>query len=476
MNTSNENMLLGLEDCERLTIEEVQSYYRKHLNPSIEKILSSFSFGNEIIASAEGVWIYTLNGRKILDVTGGAGVLNLGHNPIEILNARIEFQNKKRMEVHKSFFNQYMAGLAYNLAQILPGKLNNSFFCNSGAEAVEGALKIAYKYHQGKRKVILHADIAFHGKLIASGSLTSYFNKRFQFQETIEKDVFEYDNLNSLEEKFKQHKNNIYAVIIEPFSASHLKGPSDNFMSRLRELCDQSGALLIFDEVYTGWFKTGPLFSFMNTNVLPDIVTISKTLGGGKASISAYVATEKITLKAYGHLKDALLHTTTYNGFAEECATAIVSLNLLCKDQEKTKSTVLEIEKKLVTRLSTLKEKFPGQIESIAGRGALFGIYFKIRSSAMITIFEQLPPGFDSNGEFIEKVCIAAIVDKMYDAYGVHCLFMTSGRPALLISPSFCIKSEEIDFCIDSLEKILNEGIFIAVKDFVTKKVLKLFK
>ena len=153
----NDKKLLKVEDCEKLSNHEVRELYKKYINPAIERIFGAFDLGQEIVDHAEGVWIYTKNNEKILDATGGIGVLSHGHNNSRILNTRIKFQEQKRMEVHKTIFSPYMAALSHNIAQLLPGDLDFSFFCNSGAEAVEGAIKLAYKFHEGDRKIILHS-------------------------------------------------------------------------------------------------------------------------------------------------------------------------------------------------------------------------------------------------------------------------------------------------------------------------------
>ena len=173
--------LLSYQDCQKLSLKQIQDLYTNFINPALSTSLKSFSFGNEIVDKAKDTKIILKNKKKILDLTGGLGVLNIGHNPKNILNSRIKFQKDKRMEVHKNFFSQYSAALSHNLAQILPASLRYSYFCNSGAEAVDGAIKMAYKYYNGKRKLILHSDISFHGKLLSSLSISNYKESEFVF-------------------------------------------------------------------------------------------------------------------------------------------------------------------------------------------------------------------------------------------------------------------------------------------------------
>ena len=160
--------LYQVEDCDAFATAEVRDLYRRYVSAKQVDLIGSFGFGRDLAAHAEGAWITTRSGRRILDFTGGIGVLNHGHNHPRILAARAEFARKHRMEVHKNFLSPYVAALSHNIAQLMPGDLNVSYFPNSGAEAVEGALKMAYKVHGGQRAFVLHADISFHGKLFAA--------------------------------------------------------------------------------------------------------------------------------------------------------------------------------------------------------------------------------------------------------------------------------------------------------------------
>ena len=165
--------LYSIEEAENFKIDDIWALYRKYVNNSQVDLISSFGFGNDTVKKAEGIYIYTTDGKKIYDFTGGVGVLNHGHNHPRILRARKKFSESKKMEVHKNYFSPYIAALSCNIANLLPSDLNISYFPNSGAEAVEGAIKMAYKYHDGKRGVILHSDISFHGKTIGASNITS---------------------------------------------------------------------------------------------------------------------------------------------------------------------------------------------------------------------------------------------------------------------------------------------------------------
>ena len=188
------------------------------------------------------------------------------------------------MEVHKNFFSPYVAVLSHNIAQLLPKDLNISYFSNSGSDANEGALKLAYKYHEGKRDYVLFSNISFHGKRLGVGNITgsretSYFN----FQQILKYENFVYNNKDSVETNQRIKKNNesnIYAIIIEPFSASSLLSCEESFLKYLRNICDKN-IVLIYDEFILVGVKLK--IYFMNfKDVEPDVLTSGNHLVGVK--------------------------------------------------------------------------------------------------------------------------------------------------------------------------------------------------
>ena len=468
----NEKKLYTVDDCEKLTNQQVRELYKKHVNPAIEHLLGAFHLGEELIDHAEGVWLYARSGEKILDVTGGIGVLSHGHNNPRILNSRLNFQKQKRMEVHKTIFSPYVAALSHNIAELLPEDLDYSFFCNSGAEAVEGAIKLAYKYLDGKIKIILHSDISFHGKLLGSGTITASHEVRYKFPRISNTVQFEFNNIDSIIKNIDEYRNesgksDIYAIIVEPFSASYLRASDSKFLKQLKKICNDNDIVLIFDEVYTGWYKTGNLFNFLDSGIIPDILTTSKSLGGGKASISAYVSRGSILKKAYGSIRDATLHTTTYNGFGEECITAIEAINITQEEDFKNKS--LKIEKIVNERCKKLMTKHKNQVNECKGKGSLHGIFLKT-DTGFGKILNMLPLNLTKDKKFLPKLMAAAVSDWLFKNYKIYVLFSTTENVALLFAPSLIIDEKEIHYFFDSLESAFEKGIWKIVAKFSSKQ------
>jgi putrescine aminotransferase len=474
---SNGKSLYGLEDCLNLDIETVQDLYRDFVNPGQVELIGSFGFGRVLARSASGIRIQTADDREILDFTGGIGVLNHGHNHPRILEARKKFQANNRMEVHKNFLSPYIAALSHNIAQLFPEDLNISFFCNSGAEAVEGAVKLAYKYHDGKRNYILHSDISFHGKLLGSAGLTGSSELNFKFPTIPNIGSFTYGSIDSVKEQIDKYRSSsgesdIYAIILEPFNATTLRGCTTDFLKELRALCTDNNIVLIFDEVYSCWAKTGELFHFMGHKVVPDIVTMAKSLGGGKASISGYTTRKPFFLKAYGSLHHSIIHSTTYNGFGEETATAIEAINIVVEDDYVGRSKRIFVQ--LNGGLRKLQEKYPEFIADVRGSGALNGV---LLNDSLIPGLKKalsfVPIELFSEDAFVAKLLTAAVISELYNKHSILTFYGVNREIPLIISPSLITEEKDIEVFLHALDQTLAVGRLKLILKFARFKFKK---
>lgn len=469
--------LFSWEEAANFNIAQVQELYNQFVNPGQVELIGSFGFGRVTVKAAEGVYIHTSDGKAILDFTGGVGVLNHGHNHPEINAARIKFQQQKRMEVHKNFLSQYLAALSYNIASVMPGDLKVSYFCNSGAESVEGAVKLAYKYHQGQRSSILVADISFHGKLLGTGGLTGSPEIDFKWPTIPNINRFKYNDIQSLQNEIRRcRKNNgesdFYALLIEPMNASSLRECSTEFLEEVRRICDQENIILIFDEVYTGWAKTGELFYFMHHQVLPDIITMSKSFGGGKASIAGYVTRRPVFRKAYGNLNDAIIHSTTYNGFGEECITAIEGVRICIRDQFSQRAR--HIFQKLNLALKELQKKYPDFIADVRGRGGLNGIVLNPEVNfALKTAVKFIPSHLFKDERFFAKLITGSVISELYNEHQILTFYGSNQEIPLIIAPSLIIQDQELDKFIVALDRTLAVGRTKLVFKFASYKFNK---
>lgn len=467
--------LLSVDDCSKLSAEDAQELYRRFVNPGQVDLLTSFGFGQTLATRAEGMVVETQDGRRILDFTGGIGVLGHGHNHPRILAARRSYQDQRRMEVHKSFLCPYVAGLSKNLAAILPEDLELSFFAASGAEAVEGALKLAYKAHAGRRRHVLHSDISYHGKLLGTGSITASLEVPFRFQGLERTAAFRFGDSNSVESLVQSLRTasgecDIYALVVEPFSVSTLTACSDEHLRRLRQLADREGFALIFDEVMSGWGWTGQTFFFQHSGVVPDVVTMSKTFGGGKSSISAYTARTPWFRRAYGDLKDALLHGSTYNAFGEECATAIEAVRIVMEDDYPGRAR--RIGARLGDGLRILAEKHADLVKEVRGRGCYQGIVLDtelpgIFESSLVKLEERVL----GDPRMVKKIVNASVVSRLYDEHGILTYFLQNRDMPLMFCPSMIATDGEVDRFLRALDETLGRGRVRLAAEFVANRL-----
>tara|TARA_Y100001970_G_C14250921_1_gene871805 strand:- start:3863 stop:5284 length:1422 start_codon:yes stop_codon:yes gene_type:complete len=468
--------LITVEEAKKLDIQTVKKFYKDHISESQLNFFNNFSFGNDIIQKAEGSYLYTDKNKKILDLTGGIGVLNHGHNKQSILEERIKFQNEKKMEVHKLFFSQYLAALSYNIAQVLPGDLNRSFFPNSGAEAIEGAIKLAYKFYNGERKYILHSDISFHGKSIGASSISGSKEINFDYQKIPNVDEFFFNDFESLKNKvqeIKKKNEKCYAIIVEPLSASTLKKTSDEFLKKTRNLCDEENIILIYDEIYSGWCKTGDLFNFFRSNTIPDILVYAKSFGGGKASISGYTTKDHVMLKAYDNPDDFSLQSSTYNGFGEECITAIEAINLIFENNFHEKSNENGIKLKKI--LLKVKKEFPEIVDEIRGSGSFQGFTLQnpINQNIENLITKLIPIKTYRDKNFFKKLLCASIINYMYKEKNILTFGSFASDVLFKISPAIEIDNKELDRFEIELNDTLKVGILNLITNFLKYKFVK---
>ncbi len=470
--TMNQKSWYTLEDVEQLSAEERIRLTKEYVNPGMAKLFSLLGFDKIWASSAEGMYITLNDGRRILDMTGGSCVLGLGHNHPRILAARAQVANEKRLELCKAFLSPYVATLAANIASLLPGDLQYSFFCNSGAEAVEGALKLAEKHHGRDRIGIVYTDCSFHGKTHAAMSVSSLDDSRRYFQLLERCYQVPYGDADALEELFCAHcqpgtqKPDLCAFIVEAIHGTRLIFPPQGYLRRVRQLCSKYDVLLILDEIYTGFGRTGYWFAFEAEGIVPDIVCYSKTFGGGKASIAGYTARAPVFLQAYGKPEDSMMHSSTYSGMSEECATAIEALNIL-KD-EKLIERAWDLGEYLGQQLRNLQIKYPDRINDVRGRGLLWGVELKppIEQAEQLIarILPERPP-------ILSTLAGAMVLAELFHTHNVLAYLGFTRRNLIVFSPSLVVDKKELNQAVGALDATLSLGWLSLGRSFIARRI-----
>lgn len=280
------------------------------------------------IERADGIYLYDNNNKSYIDLISGIGVSSLGHNHPAIINA-IHQQSSKYLHtlVYGEFVLSPQVQLASLLAQQLPESLSCTYFVNSGTEATEGAMKLAKRY-TGRRKII-SSKKAYHGTTQGAMSLMSesYFTAPFR-PLLPHIDHIEFNK----EEDLDRIDTDTACVIVETVRAEiGIMAPKDDYLKKLRERCNQVGALLVLDEIQVGCGRTGTLFAFQQYGIVPDILLLAKAFGGGMP-LGAFVASKEMM---HSFTNNPFLgNITTFGGHPVSCAAALASFKVLCEQKE----------------------------------------------------------------------------------------------------------------------------------------------
>ncbi len=457
--------LMTLEDATQLRHDDVAELMARHISPGQLRLLKLLGFDRVIIDHAEGMYYVDQCGRKILDFFGGYGSLAFGHNHPRILAARRSFSDAKRHEIALAFMSQYVAALSYNLAQIAPGDLDITFLCVSGSEANEAALKLAERAAGPRNRTVLYANNSFHGKTRGALSVSDSDLYRADFQLINNCRRVPFGDVAALERVLAADRS-IGTFILETIQGgAGIVLPPKGYLKAVRELCDRYGVLWIADEVQCGYGRTGRFFAFEHDDVVPDIVTLAKSLGGGKAAVGAYIARRPVFVKAYGTSSTALIHgPATFGGMGESCATAIEALHTLY--DEGLIDRAAAHGEYLVEGLTSLKRKYPQLIADVRGRGLMVGLEMTNISRSMPRAFRRLISMVDAR----LRGGLAAIVGSLLlHEYDVLVAFTEYDRNVIRLEPPLIVERRHVDQLVHSLDDLLSRDFARIAMDYVRK-------
>ena len=317
-----------------------------------------------VLERGEGAYLYDINGKKYIDFLAGIAVNVLGHNYPPLVKA-ISEQAAKVIHVSNLYYTQAQADAAAKLVKL--SGLDKAFFGNSGAEANEGAIKIARKFakkiSKDKTQIITAWD-SFHGRTLATLTATGqpHYHEGFEPLPA----GFDYVHFNDADELAEKISDKTCAVMLETIQGEGgVYPPKGDYLKKVRELCDKHGALLILDEIQSGMGRSGKFFAYEKYGIKPDIVTLAKGLAGG-VPIGAFICTEEVA-RAFNPGD----HGTTFGGNPLACAAANVVLDTV--PDEKFLAHVEEVGKYFKDKLIALQKKYPAQISEIRGEGLILG-------------------------------------------------------------------------------------------------------
>lgn len=332
------------------------------------------------IESAKGVFLYDTSGKPYFDMIAGVNVSSLGHNHPQIVNA-VKEQVDKHMHVmvYGEFLQDVQTGYASLLTSFLPGQLSSVYFVNSGAEAIEGAMKIARKF-TGRPEMVSFKN-AYHGSTQGAMSLMGGdFYKKGYFPLLPGVKHIEYNSIAALD----AINRDTAAVIVEVLQAeAGMICPDREFLVALRERCTQTGSLLVFDEIQTSFGRLGSLFGFESVSIVPDILVLAKSLGGGMP-LGAFISSREIMeVLSYD---PPLGHITTFGGHPVSCAAGKASLEYVLDHD-----LIEQIGKKEQLFRSLLQHEL---ILDIGGKGLMLAVEMGEEKRMLDLVDEGLKLGF----------------------------------------------------------------------------------
>jgi 4-aminobutyrate aminotransferase len=418
-----------------------------HVARAKKTLTNALVIHTDILAKkAERIYIEDVNGRRYMDFTSGLATTNIGHNHPAVVEA-IRKQAESLIHSGCIFYYEPLLQLPEKMGEVTPPGLDMFFFANSGAEAVEGSLKLA-RFSTGRQGVVAFTG-GFHGRTFGAMSLTTSsmrYRRSYQpFVPSVYHSPYPYcfrcffgqrpatcsmDCYSHLERLFKHliPPDEVACIIIEPvLGEGGYAVPPKEFLKRLRELCDEWNILLIFDEVQAGMGRTGKWFASEHFGVVPDIMTVAKGIASGMP-LSAIVSRKEIMEKW-----PRGAHGTTFGGNPVSCAAAIATIEVMQK--EGLLDNAFRAGQQAMKRLLVMQERF-SPIGDVRGLGLMIGIEF-VREGG-------LP---DTEG-------LRKVMDFCLEG-GLILLECGVDKNIIRLAPPLCVKTEELDAGLDILESAL---------------------
>lgn len=426
--------------------------FTKYVNPFLGKLLELVQM-DKVYIRGEGHYLYDDQGKRYLDFIAAYGALPFGFNPPEIWETLEEIRANANPSFIQPSALQAAGDLAKCLTELAPGDMSYVTFTNSGAEAVEAAIKMA-RAATG-RLGILSTTNSFHGKTIGALSATG----RNYYQEPFGAPIpgfnyLPYGDLDSMREELELNGQDYAAFIVEPIQGeAGIIVPPKDYLFEASKLCKQHNILLIADEIQTGLGRTGKLFACEEEGIQPDIMLLAKALGGGLFPIGACLCREEVYTKEFGDR-----HSSTFAANTLGCKIGLKVLDILTRDNQALIRQVHKNGEFLRQELIKLQHTFPKVLKSVRGRGLMLGIELEMSRNDFPDCFL---------GVLSEQESLTPLVSSyLLNAEGLRVAPTLNGNKVIRLEPPLTVTEEECRKAIKALERtfeILNCGNTTAV-------------
>ncbi len=426
--------------------ENSLALYGEHVNPQWVKLLDVLEM-NVRYERCSGVELFTSDGARILDFLSGYCVHNTGHNHPKILDALKDELDRSGPGMLQSHIPERAGELAFELCRLAGGGLNKVFFCSSGSEGVETAIKFS-RAHTG-REGLLYAEGAFHGLTCGALSLmdntfwSEGFGPLLQGNEAVP-----FGDLDKLAAKLATRK--FAAFIIEPIqSEGGIKVPSAEYLQKAQQLCKKYGSLLVLDEVQTGMYRTGTFLAAHQFDVEADIVILAKALSGGIVPVGAVLMKDAVYESVYSSVKRAIVHTSTFSENGLAMRAGLATLEVLQKENlgERCTASGEYLRAQLRQRLSSFE-----MVSDIRGAGLLCGIEFRPPKKLGLRIpfetFHRIHPGMFGQ----------VLVMRLFRDHNVLTQVCGNNFMVLKVAPPLVATQAQIDEFVLAIEEVLERA------------------
>jgi len=437
--------LLTLDEALKLDEQAARFLYKEYQNPGLAALMGMIGFDRTYV-SASGTVLEDAFGNRYLDFLSGYGSLSLGHNPKKVIQA-VEAVDRRPNLIQTSI-SPISSALAHNLALVTPGDLSRTFFCNSGTEAVEGAIKLA-RAATGKKNIV-YCQNSFHGKSMGSLSVTGRSKYRKGFVPLVPGCVeIPYGDEEALYDTLEGNKD-VCAFIVEPVQGEGgIIIPPQGYLKGVREICSDFQVLLIIDEVQTGLGRTGKLFACQHEDVQPDVLCLAKSLGGGVMPLGAFITTKTLWDQAFGGIDKCALHTSTFGGNTRACAAGLVALQEIIEND--LPGTAAEKGSYIMERLNDIAGLYP-LVKEVRGKGLLIGLEF----SEPGELANKLTAGMA--GKLAGEYIAALLAGDLFREGKIITAYTLNNPNVIRLEPPLTVSYEEIDKMLAALAAVLEKN------------------
>jgi ornithine--oxo-acid transaminase len=418
--------------------------YQQYVNPQWVALLNLLGMNVEY-ERCSGTELFTKDGRRILDFLSGYCVHNTGHNHPYIIQSLKDEMDKCGPAMLQSHVPEIAGELARRLCELAGGGLEKAYFCSSGSEGVEAAIKFA-RATTG-RAGIVYARSSFHGLTAGALSLMNDAFWREGFGPLLpETHGVPYGDIAALEAALAGKRN--AAFVVEPLQAEGgIHVPAREYLQKAQELCRRSGTLFILDEVQTGMYRTGTFLAAHQFDVRPDVVILAKALSGGLIPVGAVLMTDKVYHAVYSSLKRAIVHTSTFSENSLSMRAGLATLDVL--KQEQLGARALRLGEAFRTKLRDALAPFE-MVREVRGMGLLNGIEFvrpkKLAIRAMYEAFNKIHPAMFGQ----------IVVMRMFREKGILTQICGNNFMVLKAAPPLMVTSEQLDEFVRAIRDVVD--------------------